>query len=876
MDIGIGLSAALNPQGSQQQQRNMTVTVKNIGNELGPAVVKSREMMIRELVNRIYQLMCRCITSRGKSLAQILTVVERKHHQYLFDRIYKHIHNRYFESLYLRTKNPRHPAYLIQEKDTFFMKSLADLWEVFELLGISSNYHDIPFHLRKFISRKTFEKLVDDIPRARILYEDRYTPTPYHFNRIETRELHKVHPDGNPIPFDIKHIYVHKIYKFHGSCVKIWELVPRETKRPTPVCLIPGFGSNYFSFHFMGNESIDYHLVKAGSRVFVLDHDRKDEDANVDVYTEYLITTMLDFVRERTSAPQVILGGHSMGGLIAICKTILDAVRRPRFVTSVKALFLINSPIHFDENYFVPSWVVKAGQILFDIIGNHGTVPVSGLARMAIRIPFARHIATADIGRPFSKLQQFRLLEYNRMLQWIADLQGNPFSDDPKALKTLAERAVTNPPRMVVEHMGLHIKNHVEGFTSFNYEELSIPTYEGEEWEVRESAFKRKLGINYTQNIYRISPSIPLLTIQNKDDVISPPQPFYKFWGRWAHRHKLRLDDNPNDPESQRRVIRNMQEFIRRHGLSTAIGVTVRTGRHMMSLDSQKELISAFIDTVDEIPFVPLNQVQIGLDSAQRLIQREHNDEIRFIAESDLAKKIRYIDPHLFWTERTAVIKQLLLVLATFVPSALVDEQLEDFVLRDKSKVEDKENIKYNLLINCVHAILQFRPEPLGLIGQIFTLVKNEDEPPPPPCFRSLQDLALGLFEYSKNGLPEKHRQFVKQFMALIDYSLQSPERSVVMHALRTCFATQDHYFIRKGGEVCSRFSLSWQTQAYQIYWEEVQRRIRDLQDAPVSTLHVEMKPYMLIAKHISPTQLTLPRGDDENPGQSLDIPEIP
>ena len=132
------------------------------------------------------------------------------------------------------------------------------------------------------------------------------------------------------------------------------------------------FGANGMAskiFNFLGNDwphpveqkrirrlksdSIDYLIAKSGSHLFILDHDRKDDNSNMDVYTEYLATTMIDFVRERTGSRQVILGGHSLGGIISIIKAIIDSVRNPRFVTAIKALIIINSPIYMKTSSYL-------------------------------------------------------------------------------------------------------------------------------------------------------------------------------------------------------------------------------------------------------------------------------------------------------------------------------------------------------------------------------------------------------------------------------------------------------------------------------------------------------------------------------------------
>ncbi len=782
-------------------------------------------------------------------MAQTLSHFEHKHHQYLFDRIYKHVHTKHFESLHKRSDDPTALLYLMQEKGTYYLRASNDLWEILKLLDVSPNYQEIPYYIQKQIPRRTLEKLLEDIPRSRILYADRYQTTPYRFNLIETREIKRRHLDGNPIPSYIKNIYIHKIFKFQDSYVKIWELVPYEIKHPTPVCLIPGFVSNYYSFHFEGNMSFDYHLVRSGSRLFILDHDRKDEDANIDVYAEYLTTTMMDFVIERTNSPQVILGGHSMGGLIAICKAILDTVRRPRFITAIKALIIINSPVHFNEDYWVPNWFIHLGEIFFDIAGRHGTIPIEEFVRVLRTVPFLEYGISADFSSLVPHVQKLPLLRRNKLLKKFLRMQWNPFSNEPKTLRVLAKHALTNPPRMVVQQWANVIKQNTEGFTSYYYEEANEPIYEEGNETLEKRMPVQNTGINYTENLYRISPAIPLLIIQTKDDVVSPPEPCFRYWDRWAHSYKLRLEHDPDQP--QKAILDNIQEFIQQRGLSTAIGVTVTRGRHIGALQTEKRVVSTFIAAVEQTHFSPLSLVKTGIHTHRVFIRQKQDMAHRFIFERDLAKKIRYIDPHVFWAERQAMINILIDLMSSFKPYALIDENFQNFMVRDAKTIEDRDDIRYNVLHNCVITLLAFKPDPLHVITKVHDLVTRAGHTPDAACFRSLIDLSLGVFDTSKKGLPEKRKEFLKRFETFLDFSMKQPESSVALHAFRAFFHTRDDYFVKKGGSLYSQLPESWRERAHQIYWDEIQKRIEELKDVSIETMNVEMRPFLEVMQQI-------------------------
>ena len=62
-----------------------------------------------------------------------------------------------------------------------------------------------------------------------------------------------------------------------------------------------------------------------------------------------------------------------------------------------------------------------------------------------------------------------------------------------------------------------HIKRHIEGIASYNYDQMALPTYENvdKESDSQEPLLPQQVGINYTENLYRISPAIPVLTIHH-------------------------------------------------------------------------------------------------------------------------------------------------------------------------------------------------------------------------------------------------------------------------------------------------------------------------------------------------------------------------
>lgn len=795
---------------------------------------KTNDMKIRELCDRVYFLIQRCQSPSKRSLIEIISEVNNLHPQYIFEAIYQHIRNRYFESLQKLKEDPNAKSYVIERNNEFFLARYELLREVLELFKLHDSYREIPHYLRKKITLKMFESLFEDLPRLRILYTHRHNPSPYRSNLVETVEILQQHYDEEPIPPFISHIFIHRIYKYQGNSIKVWEILPKQLKHQTPVCLIPTFGANYYSFHIEGNNSIDYHLVKNGSRVFVLDHDWDEQDANLDIYAEYLLTTLIDFIKRRTNLPQVIFCGHGLGGTMLVFKTILDAVQRPHFVTSIKAMILLNTPINFSSNYYLPPWIARLGEVMVDVVGRKGKLPISRASRVAALVPGLSKVLTIQFNR-LKWLQKIMKLDNLDLINWWEhQFQLNPMTTNATALKKLLAKGITNPPRMVLKHLINMMKSDVDGVVSYNFEELYLSP--GEElfdverdWEQNASNVKATIGINYTANLHRVPSSIPVFVLQSQEDVVSPPGAFYRFWNKWPAINKLRLDSHPDDFRNQEKNCQIISDYIREKGMSSIIGVTCRKGRHLDSLINQKRLVSTFVTAVEQRLFSPVELMRTEMESYQHLLENSEDMQTKITCERDLAKKIRYLDSHFFWSEQKELLKLLLQVIVKRPPIEDPDQQYKDFMTRDQKEIESNEDLKFDVLNCCVTAIATMEPEAEPLLEQLLEILQQERGNLADTSYRALIDLCMILYDQHLTKYQSANASFLGVFERFLEACVKHPSASVALHAVRGFFHTRDVNFVQKGAVIYKNLPSEWRKKTYYIYWNEINKLISEV-----------------------------------------------
>ncbi|MGK5091085.1 hypothetical protein WDW89_03595 [Deltaproteobacteria bacterium TL4] len=536
---------------------------------------KSRGMLIRELSRRIYQLLIAGSSKTGNNFHRVITVAENRHPQYTIDKIYRYLHKRYFYQMETEQKDAE-SAFLVFENGRFYLKSKTDLWEVLRLIGIHPNFHEIPLHLRQQSNMEMLENLVQAIPRSGILYKDRLQVDKFFIKSVNTETHASSHPEGTALPDGIAFVKIHRIIWEGNRSIKIWEILPKRISNPTPICLLHGFTGSYYHFHLEGNESIDYHLAQQGSRVFILDHDRKDNNANLDVYAEYLVTTLVDFAREKSHSKQVILGGHSIGGILSIIKTILDTLHRPRFVISIKALFLISPPLDFQK--LRGNILIQMGKPL-KMLAKKGLLPYAELFKLVQKVPFGMKLMQWDVPDFIDKFQDVMNITESPLLSKVAKLHEvlNPFSLDLKILKKTTSSAVKNPPYLLFEHIE-NMTDKGGNITSFQFDWPSgwIETdFEPEEKKAIE--IKSKYAhINYSENFYRIPANIPILEIHGTHDTMSSPEQFEAVWSVWPHLHKTRLSYNPYDPAEKNQLLKEMTQALEQDGLSSSLALRLQ------------------------------------------------------------------------------------------------------------------------------------------------------------------------------------------------------------------------------------------------------------------------------------------------------------
>ncbi|MBF0239517.1 MAG: hypothetical protein HQM12_17580 [SAR324 cluster bacterium] len=814
-------------------------------------IFRTKGMMLRNLARRIYQLLTAYPTPDGNNFHRTITITENKHPQYTLDRLYKYLHNLYFFSSEEQENSENR---LIEEHGQLYLRSKTDLWNALKLIGISPDFYEIPLHLREYASIQMLEGLVKAIPESGILYKDRANTSQHFRVSIQTDSFYGKHPDGSVMPEYIHCIKIHRISWHKMRSIKIWELIPKQWTRPTPVCLIHGFMSNYYSFHLEGNTSMDYELVRSGSRVFVLDHIRMDNNANLDVFAEYLVTSIVDFAREITGSSQVMLAGHSMGGILSIIQTILDTIRQPRFFTAVKALMIINSPLTMKRGYWMPGNVLNYMLLPLSLLSRDGTLPFKELSRLAKFIPFIEYLATADISPTIKRLSRLMGLNSDTVLgqfnTWHERL--NPISISPQILKTSMEHAITNPPEPLLRHFAKIVENEI-GVTSYNYELTSglvDQDFSPEEKKMMEMK-TRYAHINYTENYYRIPATIPLLEIHNTNDPLANPDQFNSVWNLWPQLHKLKISHTPSDELDERRCIDRMNEWFNEHGLSCVIGLHVTEGRHMDSLVTEKGIINAFVDKIEQCSCTLADKIRHDIEAHVKFRNYETRPEIKFIAERDFSKKIRFLEQSLLnEQEQKQVIDMMIELISTYEPHAKVGESFHNFMIRNPSMEQNKE-IQYNVLYTSVRKILSMAKDPLELMHKINNKVISSDPVPVPECFRSLIDLSLGLFDQIRKRSHAGHMEFRPVFENFLNFSFEQPQKVVSLHAFRAYLHTRDPEFIKKGGELLMNIKQEWQDRAHQVFREEIEHQLNELKYASIPTFTKNIKPLMDVYRQL-------------------------
>ncbi|MBF0238617.1 MAG: hypothetical protein HQM12_12995 [SAR324 cluster bacterium] len=797
---------------------------------------RSHGMMLRELSKRIYQLLVMGQSSDGNSFHRIITVTEKRHPQYTINRIYQYLRKKHYFAF---EQERASDSFLIEKDQKLFFRSKTDLWETLNQIGIYLSFKEIPFHIREKANINILQGLVDLIPKSGLLYQNRNQVSPDFSMKVHTETFTEQHPDGHKIPGYIQCVKIHRISWTGMRYVKIWEIVPTDISNPSPVCLQHGFGGKYHNFHAEGIDSIDFQLAKKGSSIFGIDHDRQDNNTNLDVYVDHYLAIMIDFARERTKSPQVILGGHSMGGLLILMNTVLDSMRCPRFETAIKALVIINSPLIPPENNFMTKFAhrfqsvqVSKKNAFSSLITKRfkGMAPFKHIAKLMFHAPVISHLLTFDIERWLNHSNSLLGVPGKDMSVKLLKIHEifNPLSSDRKFCQHAVKMALKNPANMTVEHFA-NMLNDDLWLTSWQYgQESDLSKQSLDLNEYRYLIIKNRFSeLNYNDNVYRIPPTIPILQIHSTHDFLSNEKNFDVIWKIWPQRHKFRIDHNPNDELDEQRCIHEITKRLKHHGPSTVIGLLVTQGRHLDVIRTEKNVIASFIKSVEAMSVSQLDRVKLTLEAHDQFRQNENDPEKRFISERDFAKKIRFLDYSQYpKSVQNQLIDMFLNLLSHYEPHAHVGESFHQFMLRDIKKVEQEE-IKYNVLHTVEQKLLESNPEPLELMTKLKSLISLSESMPPTECLRSMIDLSIGLFELSRiRQPPDTQKKFNKVLEEFLEELSRHEDMRVGLHAYRGYLHTQDPYFIQKSRTCLSEIPEEWRERAHQILREEMVQQI--------------------------------------------------
>ncbi|MBF0351148.1 MAG: hypothetical protein HQM11_08945 [SAR324 cluster bacterium] len=821
---------------------------------------KTEGMQLRELSHRIYQLLALGCTADGNSFHRIITVTENRHPQYTLDRIYRYLHKHHFYSPEAKTGQ----GFLIKRDNGFYLKSRKDLWEILKLVNIYPNFNEIPLHLRQQASFEMLENLVKAIPLTGVIDDPEQREFPYFNKTVRTEILKDQHPDGTKIPEYIEAIHIHRISWYGMRSIKIWEIIPVTIKNQSPVCLFHGYTSNYYSFHLQGLDSMDYHLAKNGNRLFILDHDRHDNNANLDVFAESHLTSTIDLAREQSGAPQVILMGHSMGGILSLIKATLECVHRPRFMNSIKAIITLNSPMLFEmENllFLLSKTLNKASK--------RGILPFKQFFRIMESFPFFFRSMTLDIPKFLDTLQH-RIGVNVPMLDKITDIHErlNPFTMNYEIASKGMPKALKNPPQGLHHHIA-EMGSHKQGLTSYQGEWDAGWIDEGMEQEARKEVFRKNkyTRINYTENFFRLPPMMPMLVINSLHDKLSDAKQFDVAWDLWPQLHKIRLNHNPENERNTRWCTGQIEQFLQEHGLSSVIGVLVEKGRHMDTLVSEKETISAFLNAVEAVPVSLAEALRITHQAHVQFRNKTVDEESRFTAEVDFCHKIEAMKTNgLLEQEKSLIMDELLNLVGSYEPHATTGEGFYNFMVRGHQSSEHEDNVRYNILDVTVHKIMELQPDLVLLMENILNKARQDSQRLqqsgtnttdtslagiPSECYRSLIDLSLALYDGHKTLAPANKKKFLKHFEEFLRLADAHPEKIVALHSFRAYFHTREPRYIAYGGELLINMRDDWSARAHQVFREEIEHQINEIKLADNTEFSKKMKSLMGVYQQV-------------------------
>lgn len=114
----------------------------------------------------------------------------------------------------------------------------------------------------------------------------------------------------------------HFIQTADGWTLALHRYVPAETKYVEPVLLTHGFIENRRVWDLDDEHSIARRLVEQGFEVWTMDlrgsgaSEKTNWAFDIDDFVDYDAPATIEYILATTGAPQILMGGHSMGGLV--------------------------------------------------------------------------------------------------------------------------------------------------------------------------------------------------------------------------------------------------------------------------------------------------------------------------------------------------------------------------------------------------------------------------------------------------------------------------------------------------------------------------------------------------------------------------------
>lgn len=193
-----------------------------------------------------------------------------------------------------------------------------------------------------------------------------------------------------------------------GWSLAVWHRPPAVRRFEEPVILCHGLANNHAFLEFRAPQNLAQYLSDAGFDCYTVDLRGAGEskpppfgpwDATVDDHVRFDVPAILEVVRARSGASNVIWLGHSLGGLVGL------AASGGALAGRLRALVTIGSPVFFRLPKRV-RWMIRLAQWLSPW-GQFNATVVKVVAPFAGRVHTELASASANLRNMGAETQRF-------------------------------------------------------------------------------------------------------------------------------------------------------------------------------------------------------------------------------------------------------------------------------------------------------------------------------------------------------------------------------------------------------------------------------------------------------------------------------------